>query len=39
MINMVLAAAADCVAAAIGHGMLAATSHGSLVSFRDIAAR
>jgi L-aminopeptidase/D-esterase-like protein len=39
MINAVLAAAADCVASAIGHGMLAATSQGSLVSFRDLAAR
>jgi L-aminopeptidase/D-esterase-like protein len=39
MINLVLAAAADCVADAIGHGMLAATSAGSLLSFRDLAAR
>jgi putative pantetheine hydrolase len=39
MINAVLAAAADCVTSAIGHGMLAATSQGSLVSFRDLAAR
>lgn len=39
MINAVLAAAADCVASAIGHGMLAATSAGSLVSFRDLAAQ
>lgn len=39
MINALLAAAADCVASAIGHGMLAATSAGSLVSFRDLADR
>ncbi len=39
MINLLLAAAADCVAAAIGHGMLAATSAGSMLSFRDLAAR
>ena len=39
MINALLAAAADCTAAAIGHGMLAANSAGSMVSFRDLAAR
>jgi len=39
MINALLAAAADCVERAIGHGMLAATSAGTLVSFRDLAAR
>jgi putative pantetheine hydrolase len=39
MINALLAAAADCVAAAIGHGMLAAASAGSMVAFRELAAR
>lgn len=39
MINALLAAAADCVTRAIGHAMLAATSAGSLVSFRDLADR
>lgn len=39
MINALLAAAADCVARSIGRATLAATSAGSLVSFRDLAAR
>jgi len=39
MINALLAAAADCVSRAIGQAMLAATSAGSLVSFRDLADR
>lgn len=39
MINALLAAAAECVARSIGRAMLAATSAGSLVSFRDLAAR
>lgn len=38
-INLVLSAAADCVSAAIGCGMLAATSAGSMLSFRDLARR
>lgn len=37
--NAVLAAAADCVARAIGHAMLAATSAGRLTSFTDLAGR
>ena len=38
-VNLLLAAAADCVARAIGRAMLAATSMGGLVSFTDLAHR